>query len=309
MLVFVSTAHAKTEYLGLGTGEITGVYYQVGGAIAQIVNSQTDRHGLRIIVEPTGGSFYNLNAVEKGDLPLAMAQSDSQYRAINGLAGWADTGKQDKLRSMFSFYPESVTLIVREQSGIKKLSDLKHKRVNLGSPESGTYQNSLDVLQAAGINPKLDLQASNMKDSVAADMMVSGRIDALFITVGHPSKFVEQLLASLPKIILLPVTGMDKLLDSTPYYTRSVIPSQFYPALKESDNIESIGVRATLVTSVDVSDEIVYALTKEIFENFEQFKALHPVFSTLTISDMLEGCLAPFHNGAMKYYKQALMKK
>jgi len=148
-----------------------------------------------------------------------------------------------------------------------------------------------------------------MANSVAADMLVAGRLDALFVTVGHPSQFVKELLSSLTKITLLPITGMEQLIDTTPYYTKSLIPGSFYPTIKNIGLVPSVGVRATLVTSVDVSEEKIYSLTEELFSNFAQFKALHPVFSTLTTASMLEGCSAPFHKGAMKYYKQALMKK
>ncbi|MBC7360646.1 MAG: TAXI family TRAP transporter solute-binding subunit, partial [Desulfacinum sp.] len=133
----VVPAQAKTTFVTIGTGGITGVYYPTGGAICKIVNNKRDQYGIRCTVESTGGSVFNINAVLAGDLEFGIAQSDRQYQAIKGEAEWQDKGPQQDLRAVFSIHPEAITLVAAEDAGIKSVQDLKGKRVNIGNPGSG----------------------------------------------------------------------------------------------------------------------------------------------------------------------------
>ena len=308
-LMFLTSAHART-FVTIGTGGITGVYYPTGGAIAKMVNKKKDEYGIRATVESTGGSVFNVNAVMNGDLEFGVVQSDRQYQAINGLAEWKDKGPQKDLRAVFSIHPETVTLVAAVDSGIKTIQDVKGKTINIGNPGSGQRQNSIDALEAVGINYEKDIKAESIKAAEAASLLQDGRIDAFFYTVGHPTGSIKEATSGARKVLIAEVSGkgVEFLLAETPYYIKDTIPVSHYPGAQNDKDVETFGVKATFVTSAKVPDDVVYAITKEVFDNFEEFKKLHPAYQALTKENMLEGLSAPIHPGAMKYYKEAGLK-
>ncbi|MEJ2154763.1 MAG: TAXI family TRAP transporter solute-binding subunit [Desulfobacteraceae bacterium] len=303
-----ASAPAKTQYVTIGTGGITGVYYPTGGAIAKIVNKKRDVYNIRCTVESTGGSVFNVNAVMAGDLEFGVVQSDRQYQAIKGEAEWKDKGPQTDLRAVFSIHPESVTLVAAVDSGVKTITDLKGKRVNIGNPGSGQRQNSIDALDAVGLNYETDLNAEGVKAAEAPGLLQDGRIDAFFYTVGHPSGAIKEATAGARKVAFVSITGIDALLAKYPYYAKSMIPVSLYPGAVNTEDVPTFGVKATFVTSAKVPEDVVYAVTKEVFDNFDDFKKLHPAYAVLTKEGMLEGLSAEIHPGAMKYYKEVGLK-
>ena len=300
---------AKTTFVTIGTGGITGVYYPTGGAIAKIVNKKRKEYGIRCTVESTGGSVFNVNAVMAGDLEFGVVQSDRQFQAFNGSKDSEWEGKPQKdLRAVFSIHPETCNLLAAVDAGIKSIQDLKGKRVNIGNPGSGQRKNAMDALKAVGIDWKKDIKAEGIKAAEAAGLLQDDRIDAFFYTVGHPNGSFKEATAGVRKVLFVPITGpgIDALIAKYPYYAKTTIPVKGnYPAAANDSNVESFGVKATFVTSAKVPDNVVYAITKEVFENFEDFKKLHPAYKVLTKENMLQGLSAPIHPGAMKYYKEA----
>ena len=301
--------HAKTVFAAIGTGGLTGVYYPTGNAIAALINKKRDIYGIRCTVESTSGSVFNVNAVMAGDLEFGIVQSDRQYQAWNGLAEWKDKGPQKDLRSVFSIHLESVTLLAAKDAGIKAIEDLKGKRVNIGNPGSGQRQNAIDALKAAGIDYKKDLLAEGVKASEAPGLLQDGRIDAFFYTVGHPSGAIKEATAGKRKVEIIPIIGTEKFFSEYPYYTAGLIPIKFYPGAFNRGDVHSFGVKATLLTSLDTSEDVVYAVTKEVFENLEDFKRLHSAYKALSKENMLDGLCAPIHEGAMRYYKEVGLVK
>lgn len=271
------------QFVTIGTGGVTGVYYPTGGAISKIVNKKFDEYNLKVTVESTGGSVFNVNAIMAGDLEFGIVQSDRQAQAYNGEAEWADVGAQDKLRAVFSIHPESVTILAAEDAGINTIADLVGKTVNIGNPGSGNRGNAIDALENAGINWETDINAEGLKASEAAKMLQDNRIDAYFYTVGHPSGSFKEATAGRRKVKFVSIIDIDDLLAKYSYYARSEIPVEFYPNATNTENVPTYGVKATLCTSSDVSDDVVYAITKEVFENFEEFKSLHPALSLIHI--------------------------
>jgi len=300
-----SAVYAQTRFVTIGTGGITGVYYPTGGAISKMINKKRKEYGIRCTVESTAGSVFNVNAVMTGDLDFGIVQSDRQYQAIYGKAEWKNKGPQKDLRAIFSIHPESVTLVAAQDAGIETISDLRGKRVNIGNPGSGQRQNSIDALAAAGIDYRKDLHVEQVKASEAAGLLQDGRIDAFFYTVGHPSGAIKEATAGTRKVKIIPIRATDALLAKYPYYAPATIPVKFYPGAANKADIPTFGVKATFVTSAKVPDDVVYAITKEVFENLDQFKKLHPAYEVLTPKGMLQGLSAPIHPGAMKYYKEA----
>jgi TRAP transporter TAXI family solute receptor len=309
MLLAVATAQAKTQFVTIGTGGITGVYYPTGGAIAKMVNKKKKEYGIRATVESTGGSVFNVNAVMNGDLEFGIVQTDRQYQAVNGIADWKDKGPQTDLRAVFGIHPELLTLVAAVDSGIIDIKDLKGKKINIGNPGSGTRQQSIDALEAVGINPEKDLKAESVKASEAPGLLQDGRIDAFFYVVGHPNGAVKEATSGARKVRFASVSDVDSLLKKYPYYAKANLPIAMYPGADNDKDVETIGTKATLITSAKVSDEAVYAITKEVFDNFEEFKKLHPAYAGLTKEGMLKGMTAPFHPGAVKYYKEVGMMK
>lgn len=306
-----SPVQAKTTFVTIGTGGITGVYYPTGGAIAKMVNAKRDQYGIRATVESTGGSVFNVNAVMAGDLDFGIVQSDRQYQAVKGLAEWKDKGPQKDLRAVFSIHPETVILVAAEDAGIKSIEDLKGKVVNIGNPGSGQLQNSIDALKAVGIDPEKDITPKQAKAAEAPALLQDGRIDAFFYTVGNPSGAIKEATAGARKVALINITGpgIDKLIESHPYYAKATIPISFYPGATNKEDVQTFGVKATFVTSAKVPNDVVYAFTKEVFDGFESFKTLHPAYAVLTKESMLQGLSAPIHPGAYKYYKEAGLDK
>lgn len=301
-------AQAKSTFVTIGTGGITGVYYPTGGAIAKMVNRKREKYGLRATVESTGGSVFNINAIMAGDLEFGVAQSDRQFQAVSGMADWKDKGPQTDLRAVFSLYPEAVTLIAASEAEVKSIHDLIGKRVNIGNLGSGQRQNAIDALTAVGIDYRKDIEAVGIKASEAAGLLQDNRIDAFFYTVGHPSGAIKEVTSGARKVVIADITGVEGLLEKFPYYAKASIPIKLYPGANNDRDVQTFGVKATLVTSAKVPDDIVYTITKEVFDNLEDFKRLHPAFATLTKEGMLTALSAPIHPGAMRYFKEVGLK-
>jgi TRAP transporter TAXI family solute receptor len=300
---------AKTTFVTIGTGGITGVYYPTGGAIAKMVNAKRDQYGIRATVESTGGSVFNINAILAGDLEFGVAQSDRQYQAVKGLAEWESKGPQKDLRAVFSIHSENVDLIAAVDSGINTIQDLKGKRVNIGNIGSGYRQNAIDALEANGLDYEKDFNSESLKAAEAPGMIQDGRLDAGFYTVGHPSGYYKEATAGTRKVKFIEIPNVDKIVAKYPYYAKAVTLIKNYPGAANDDDIPTFGVKATFVTSAKVPEDVVYAVTKEVFDNFDTFTKLHPAYEGLTKEGMLEGLSAPMHPGAMKYFKEVGLMK
>ena len=298
----------RKRFVTIGTGAVTGLYYPTGGAISRMINQKSSEYGIKATVESTAGSVFNVNAVCAGDLDFGVVQSDRQYQAYHGTAEWTDSGPKKRLRSVFAIHPESVTLVVSSRTGIHSVNDLKGKRVNLGNPGSGPLQNARDAIAAFGMSEE-DLQAEYIKTVEAPGLLQDGRLDAFFYTVGHPSGNIKEATAGRVPVRILPIEGpgIERLIQSKPYYSQTVIPVSLYPSAQNTKDIHSFGVKGTFVSSADVHEAIVYAVTKEVFEHLETFKSLHPSYRVLTKQNMLEGLTAPLHRGALRYYEESGM--
>ncbi len=302
-------AHAKTTFVTIGTGGITGVYYPTGGAIAKIVNAKKDKYDIRATVESTGASVFTISAILAGDLEFGNAQAGRQYQAYHGLSEWEGKPQKD-LRAVFALAPEAVTFVAAEDSGIKSLKDAKGKVVNIGNPGSGNRQNAIDVFEAAGINIEKDLKAESIKAADAPRMLQDGRIDGFFYTVGHPNGNIKEATAGKRKTRIVSITDIEPLVKKFPYYSLTNIDMAQYPeATNANEKVTTVGMLATFVTSAKVPDDVVYAITKAVFEHLDEFKKLHPALEGLAREPMLEGLTAPIHPGALKYYKEAGLMK
>jgi len=298
-------APAKT--IKIGAGAPAGVYDDLGRNIARIVNEHEASTGIRLESLTSKGSIANINALATGDVQLGIAQADDQYNAVNGLGEWADAGPQEDLRSIVGVYYELVTLVAGGDSGIFTVADLKGKRVDIGLAGSGTRQNAIDALEAAGLDWQKDIQLSemNLDDRLAAFM--KGELDAFFFTVGHPSLEVKFATFAARGVRLISLTGIDSLLVKHPYYSNQTIPLGSYPRALNETSTQTLGVRATLLTSAKVPEDVIYEVTKTAFENADKFRDYFPAFAELRKGDtnIMDGLTAPLHPGALRYFKEA----
>lgn len=303
-LFFSGSAAAQQKFVTIGTGGVTGVYYAAGGAICRLLNKDRKTHGIRCSVESTGGSAFNVNTIKEGELDFGMAQSDVQYNAMNGEESFKEGGAHADLRAVFSIHPEPFTVLAHPNAGVTKFEDLKGKRFNVGNPGSGTRASMERLLGAMGWTLADFSLASELKADEHGPALCDGKIDGFFYGVGHPSANIQDPTTTCAAK-LVPLTGevVDKLVADNPYYAKATIPGGLYN--NNPEDTETFGVLATLVTSANVPEESVYALTKAVFENFDEFKSLHPAFANLEPAKMIkDGLSAPLHPGAEKYYKE-----
>ena len=292
----------------IGTGSPAGVYFQVGKAICRLVNAGASEHGTTCTSLATAGSIANLDSIRDGSLQLGVVQSDWQFHAMNGTAWFADTGPNEKLRALFSVHGEPFTVVARRDSGIHALDDMKAKRVNIGNPGSGQRATMEVVMQAKGWSKSVFSLANELPASQQSLALCHDRVQAMVYTVGHPNASVAQA-AGLCNAVLVEVSGteIDKLVSDNPYYAFTEVPGGVYPGNPEP--VATFGVKATVVTSLDVDENTVYQLVKSVFDNIERFRNRHPAFGDLDPKKMTsDGLSAPLHPGALRYFKEKGLK-
>lgn len=299
-----SAANAEQTFITIGTGGVTGVYYPTGGAICRLVNKDRKEHNVRCSVESTGGSVYNTRTIREGELDFGVVQSDVQSAAMKGVGAFDGDEPYGDLRAVFSVHPEPMHVMVRADAGINSVADMKGKRVNIGNPGSGTRVLADVLMAAAGVTPADFALAAELKSSEQAAAMCDGKIDAAIWAAGLPNGATMEATSTCDvKILDLTTSGMDKVLAENSAYAKAPIPAGMYPG--NDGEIASWGPLATFVTDAKTPDEVVYVLVKGIFENFDDFKKLHPAFGSLTEKGMIkDGLSAPLHPGAAKYYKE-----
>ncbi len=296
-------ATAQQKFVTIGTGGVTGVYYAVGGAVCRLMNKSRAETGLRCSVESTGGSVFNANAIKTGELDFGLAQSDIQFGAAKGEGQFKDKADPD-LRAVFSVHPEPFTVLARKDAGVTSFADFKGKRFNIGNPGSGTVASMEELLRQMGWTRADFSLAAELKADEQGTALCDNKIDGFFYGVGHPSAAIQDpTIACGAKLISLTGPAVDTLLKEHPYYARATIPGGMYA--NNPNPTETYGVLATVVTSAKVADTTVYALVKAVFDNFDEFKKLHPAFALLDPKAMIKnGLSAPLHPGAIKFYKE-----
>ncbi|MBT9386993.1 TAXI family TRAP transporter solute-binding subunit [Pseudooceanicola sp. CBS1P-1] len=292
------------HFITIGTGGVTGVYYPTGGAICRLVNADRAENGLRCSVESTGGSVYNTRTIRQGELDFGVVQSDVQAAAIAGTGAFTDDGPYPQLRALFSIHPEPMHLMARADAGIDTVANLKGHRVNIANPGSGTRVLADTLMKYEGLTKDDFSLAAELASSEQASALCDGNIDATIWAAGLPNGSTQEATSTCAvKLIPLDDAGIKKLLAENPAYAAATIPGGMYTG--NPDDIPSWGPRATFVTSADTPDDVVYAVVKAVFDNFDSFKRLHPAFARLDEKEMISsGLTAPLHPGALKYYKE-----
>jgi len=297
-------AVAQQKYVTIGTGGVTGVYYAAGGAICRLVNKDRAKHGIRCSVESTGASVFNTNTIRAGELDLGFSQSDVQYNALKGNPPFKEAGAWGDQRAVFSLHPEPITVVARKEANIKSFADFKGKRFNVGNPGSGTRATMEEMLAAMGWKLTDFSLASELKADEHGPALCDGKIDGFAYGVGHPAANIQDPTTSCgAKLVSLTGPAIDKLIATQPFYAKATIPGGMYP--NNPDATQTFGVLATVISSSKVPAESVYQVVKAVFDNFEEFKKLHPALANLKPENMIkDGLSAPLHDGAARYYKE-----
>lgn len=299
-----ATPAVAEEFVTIGTGGQTGVYYVVGQSICRLLNRNSEEHGIRCNAPSSGGSVANVNAIRGGEMDMGVVQSDVQYKAYEGVQNFQSDGPFEGMRALFALHGEPLTIVARRDADITGVKDLKGKRVNIGNPGSGQRDTMDVVLESLGWSVKDFSLASELGAAEQAAALGDNNVDAMVYVAGHPNGSIQEATTTVDSV-LVSVDGpeIDKLVADRSYYAKAVIPGGLYRG--NDEDVNTFGVRATLVASDAVSDETVYQTVKAVFENFDRFKRLHPAFATLKEEQMIsEGLSAPLHDGAVRYYKE-----
>lgn len=304
LLVFLSVAvltgctTAKTNLI-MATGGTSGTYYSFGGSICQIFNSKVAN--MNVTAQSTGASKENIRLIGSKEAELAIVQNDVMDYAYNGIELF-NGEKVENIRTVAVLYPEIIQIVVSPDSGIKTIADMKGKKISVGDAGSGVEANAKQILEAYGLSFE-DIKASHLSFSESASAFKDKQLDGFFVTAGIPNAAIQEITAlSSVKVLSIDDATAEKLKTKYPFYTKFTITKDTYKGMDADAN--TLAVMATLIAGKDVKDDVVYKLTKALFENQSDLAAAHAKGKELNINKAVEGVSVPFHPGAEKYFKE-----
>lgn len=290
---------AEKKFVNIATGGTAGVYYPLGGAIAEILNKNVP--GVNATAQSTAASVANINALKDGSVQIAFVQNDIAFYAANGSEMFKDK-KVDGLKGLASLYPETIQIVTLDKTGIKDIAGMKGKRIAVGAAGSGTEANARQILESSGITYK-DIKAQYLSFAEAANNLKDGNIDAAFVTAGFPTAAIQDI-AAQHKVVLIPVAAdaADKLIKQYPFYTKVTIPAKTYPS--QDQDAAAVAVMSMLAVSEKMDAQLGYDITKAIYSNLDRIVAAHAVGKMITKASAKNGMSIPLHQGAEKFFKE-----
>lgn len=304
VLAVASGARAAERTVVIATAPVAGVYYPAGGALCRVVNAGQAQHGLRCLVESTGGSKDNLRRLRAGEVDFALVQSDWQYYAGQGGEAAVEGDSGRALRAVASLHAQPFTLLVGPESGIGSVEDLAGKRVNLGPNGSVQRVAGEALIEALGWSKPDFAAITGLDAQQQVDALCAGQIDAFLISISHPNSLISAATERC-RARLIPIQGeaVDVLLATWPFYAKAEIAGGLYRA--NPDPVPTFGLRATLVTSRETPDDTVYWIARSLFEQLDTVRRQHPALAQLSPRDMLShGNTLALHGGALRYYRE-----
>lgn len=300
-----TTSGGDSQYISIATGGTSGTYYPLGGAIAKIFNDNIE--GVTANAQSTGASVENIGLVSKGETEIAFIQSDITFYAYEGIENFADTGKVENIRGMAMLYPEVVQIVANASAGINSIEDLRGKNVAIGAPGSGTEANARQILEAHGMTYDDLGKADYLSFGEAADQLKDNHIDAAFVTAGLPTSALVEVSTS-NDIVVVPMNQakLDELSAQYPFYTGVTIPGGSY---RNNDNdVLAAAVMAMLVVPEDLDEDLMYNLTKQLFEQRQVIIDTHDRGNDIKLETAIEGMPIELHPGSARYYEEAGVK-
>lgn len=304
LVAAVLSAPALASDIRIGTGGLGGVYYPVGNALCDTINRRFVRDSTGCAAISTGGSVDNVERLRSGDVNFAIVQSDILFYALNGFGPFKDKGPMPELRSVVALHQESFTVLARADARIRTFADLKGKHVNIGNPGSGqrTFLEllmrvkgwTLDDFASTAVHPADDL----------GDALCSGEVGAVTYMVGHPNDTIRETAAKCPtNLVEVFGPGAKHLMEKYPYFGPTVIPGKHYPG--SPSRTRSFGVRAVLVTTTAMPEDVAKGVTQAIFNGFVDLKFSHAALARLTPTAMVQGVVVPAHDGTRLFLEQS----
>ena len=281
----------------MATGGTTGTYYAFSGVVSQVLSSKIDN--LNFDVQSTGASKANIYLVADKEADIAIVQNDVMYYAHKGIDLF-DGEVVEGFSAMAGCYAEVVQIV--SKGDINSIADLKGKRVSVGDIGSGCEFNARQILEAYGMTFD-DIEVNNLSFGDSATALKDDKIDAFFCVAGAPTTAIVEL-ATTNEIKLLEVDDEHaaKLIEKYPFYTKYDVPGGSYKGI-DSD-VQTVAVVATFIVSDDLSEDLVYKMTKALFENSDEIANAHPKGAELDPEYSVSGISIPIHPGALKYYKE-----
>jgi uncharacterized protein len=306
----------ETRFFRIGAAATSGTFFEIGGAIASAISKPADsppcEHGgncgvpgLIAVTQATRGSVENLRMIATGQIESGIGQSDVAGWAFAGTGIFAADGPMKNLRAIASLFPESLQLVVRADSPIRSLADLKNKHISLGQTGSGTLADARIILSAAGLTEK-DISAEYLRPSAAAGNVTDGSLDGFFLIGGVPVPAIHELASTTP-IRLIPIGDdvLGKMKQSSRSYRRSIIPAGTYPGI----NVEtpSLGFYALWIVSADAPEDLIYGITRALWNEATQhlLEAHNAMGRQVRFDSALDGLSVPLHAGAARFYREA----
>jgi TRAP transporter TAXI family solute receptor len=304
----------ETRFLRIGTGNVNGTYYRIGGLIADIVGSPPGSRpcerggscgvpGLIVVAQSSTGSVSNVLAIEGGEAESGFVQGDVAHFALTGTGAFAGQPAARRLRTLANLYPESVHLVVRLGANVAGVPDLRGKRVSLDAEGSGTLVDARLVLEAFGVR-EAEIAATYTPLGPSIDLMREGRLDAFFLVAGWPAPAVSEVARDLG-VGLVPLVGpaVDALLARHGFFARDTIPADAYPGVPPTPTI-AVGAQWLVADGLD--DELVHGLAAALWHPSarERLDAGHPKGASVRIETALAGVTVPLHPGAERFYRE-----
>jgi uncharacterized protein len=293
-----TAAQAEDVKLILATGGTAGTYYPFGGSMAKIWNTKIP--GMNVTAQTTGASAENVRLVNKKEAELALVQSDTVDFAFNAKEAFKE--KLDKMQAIAVLYPEVIQVVVRADSPVKSFADLKGMKVGVGAPGSGTEANFRQLCDVYGV-AKDDVKAQFLSFSESAEAFKDKHIDAFIVTAGIPNSAIMDI-STQNEIRILNIADdiVQKLTQKYPFLSPVKVPAGTYKGL--SADVNTVAVNAVLIVATDIKEDVVYNLTKALFENQPELASAHAKGKELNLQAAIKGVSIPYHPGAVKYYKE-----
>ncbi|WP_027390143.1 TAXI family TRAP transporter solute-binding subunit [Chrysiogenes arsenatis] len=288
----------KGLFVTVATGGTSGVYYPIGGAISNILSRDL---GIDTSVQSTGASVENVNLLARNRAELAIVMADTVAQAYNSTGAFEGKPSVKNLRGLTALYPNFVQVVTTSKSGITSIDQLKGKRVGVGAANSGVELNARLVLEAHGLTYE-DIRQDYLSYSEAVDQIKNGMIDAAFVTSGVPNATVIDL-ATTHDAVILPIEGdaIKYLMEKYPFFSAGTIPGGTYT---QKEDVKTATITNLLLVNATLSDEVVYRITKSLFENLDSLYSAHNAARNVKLETVADGMPVPFHPGAEKYFKE-----
>ena len=293
----------KKQFVSITTGGTGGTYYPVGGAIAQTLTDNIE--SLTVNSQAGNASVANCNLIGSGETESALVQNNVAYWAYEGIGAF-EGGAIDNLRGIASLYPEAIQIVALKESGITTVADLAGKKVGVGEIGSGVHFDVANILAAHGMTED-DFSADYLSFSEASQKLKDKQIDAAFVTAGYPTSSITDVNLAR-EIVIVPIAEdmIDKMIETSPFYAKTVIPAGTYTGLDV--DVVTATTMAMWVVDEGVDEDLVYTMTKTLWENRASIEAAHEKGKDVTLETALDGMGIPLHAGAEKYYKEQGLK-